>query len=152
MLKKGDKAPDFLGVNQEGKTISLNQFKGRKVVLYFYPKDSTPGCTAEACDIRDNYNRFLSMGFVVLGVSSDSVESHRKFAEKYQLPFSIIADVDRNIINAYGVWGEKKNYGKVYKGLFRTTFIIDEQGVVEEVIAKVKTKEHSNQIFDLVNK
>lgn len=152
MLQKGDKAPDFTAVNQNNEQISLSQFIGKKVVLYFYPKDNTPGCTKEACDLRDNYERFLGQGFVVLGVSTDSLASHEKFAEKHGLPFSILSDPYRKIISAYGVWGEKKNYGKVYQGLFRTTFIINEKGIIEEVIQKVKTDDHSNQIFNLINK
>lgn len=152
MLAKGDKAPDFTAVNQKGEEVSLSQFSGKKVVLYFYPKDNTPGCTSEACDLRDNYHFFINQGFVVLGISPDSLSSHKKFADKLELPFSILSDPEREIISAYGVWGEKKNYGKVYQGLLRTTFIINGEGIIEEVIQKVNTGDHSNQIFNLLSK
>lgn len=145
-LKPGDKAPQFNGLNQNGDSISLNSFIGKKVVLYFYPKDSTPGCTAQACDLRDNYQMLLDKGYVVIGISADSQESHQKFIKKHDLPFPLIADIEKEIINAYGVWGPKKFMGKTYDGIHRTTFIIDEQGVIEEVIDKVKTNDHTNQI------
>lgn len=149
MLQKGVKAPEFTANDQEGNTISLQQYKGKKVVLYFYPKDDTPGCTKEACSLRDNYEAMLSKGFVVLGVSPDSVASHKKFADKFNLPFPLLADPELNIVKAYGAWGEKKMYGKTYEGLLRSTFVIDEAGMIEEAIAKVKTDKHAEQIFAL---
>jgi peroxiredoxin Q/BCP len=145
-LKVGDKAPNFNGIDQNGKSIELGQLTGKKVVLYFYPKDSTPGCTAQACDLRDNYQMLLSKGYIVLGVSADSQKSHQKFIEKHNLPFPLIADTEKVIIKAFGVWGPKKFMGKTFDGIHRTTFIIDEQGVIEEIIDKVKTKEHASQI------
>jgi peroxiredoxin Q/BCP len=146
MIQKGEKAPDFKGMNQNGQEISLSQFKGKKVVLYFYPKDNTPGCTAEACNLNDNYQYWLSKGYEVIGVSPDSVDSHKKFEAKFNLSFNLIADTEKEILQAYGAWGEKKNYGKTYMGVLRTTFIIDENGVVENVFAKVDTKNHTEQI------
>lgn len=146
-LTIGDKAPDFNGVNQYDESISLEQYNGKKVVLYFYPKDNTPGCTAEACDLRDNYERFLSEGYVVIGVSADSVASHKKFSDKLELPFSIISDTERKILEAYNSYGEKKLYGKLFMGILRRTFIINEQGIISNIIDKVKTKEHSKQIL-----
>jgi thioredoxin-dependent peroxiredoxin len=146
MIQKGEKAPDFKGVNQNGQAISLSQFKGKKVVLYFYPKDNTPGCTAEACNLNDNYQYWLSKGYEVIGVSPDSVASHKKFEEKFGLTFNLIADTEKEILQAYGAWGEKKNYGKTYMGVLRTTFIIDENGVVENIFVKVDTKNHTEQI------
>ncbi|MFP4557780.1 MAG: thioredoxin-dependent thiol peroxidase [Bacteroidales bacterium] len=145
-LKQGDKAPQFNGKDHDGNQISLNDFKGKKVVLYFYPKDSTPGCTAQACDLRDNYDMLLSKGYVVIGVSADTEKSHREFIEKHELPFPLIADTDKEIIKLYGVWGPKKFMGRTFDGIHRTTFIINEEGVIEEIIDKVKTKEHSKQI------
>jgi peroxiredoxin Q/BCP len=146
MIQKGEKAPDFKGMNQNGQEINLSQFKGKKVVLYFYPKDNTPGCTAEACNLNDNYQYWLSKGYEVIGVSPDSVDSHKKFEAKFNLSFNLIADTEKEILQAYGAWGEKKNYGKTYMGVLRTTFIIDENGVVENVFAKVDTKNHTEQI------
>lgn len=146
-LSIGDKAPEFTGVDQDNNPISLNQYKGKKVVLYFYPKDNTPGCTAEACDLRDNYERFIAEGYAVIGVSADSVASHKKFAEKQNLPFSLIADTDRNILLAYNAYGEKKLYGKVSMGILRKTYIINEDGIITDIIEKVKTKEHTKQIL-----
>lgn len=146
-LNIGDKAPDFKGLDQDNQEISLSQFRGKKVVLYFYPKDNTPGCTAEACDLRDNYERFLAEGYVVIGVSADSVTSHKKFAEKQNLPFPLIADTDRNILLAYNAYGEKKLYGKVSMGTLRKTYIINEDGIITDIIEKVKTKEHTKQIL-----
>jgi thioredoxin-dependent peroxiredoxin len=146
-MKEGDYAPDFTGRDQNGNAISLKDFKGKKVVLYFYPKDSTPGCTQEACNIRDNYSEFLIKGYVVIGVSADDEKSHRKFIEKFQLPFSLIADTDRSIIKVYGVWGRKKFMGREFEGIIRTTFIINEKGIVEKIISKVDTKNHASQIF-----
>ena len=147
MLQKGDKAPYFEGTDQDGNIIRLNDFAGRRLVLYFYPKDSTPGCTAEACDLRDNYERFLSQGYAVVGVSKDSVASHRKFIEKYSLPFPLISDPDTVILQPYEAWGEKKNYGKVSMGTLRKTYIIDEQGTITDIISKVDTKNHTAQIL-----
>jgi peroxiredoxin Q/BCP len=146
-LKAGDKAPDFESVDQDGNKIKLSDFKGKKVVLYFYPKDDTPGCTAEACSLRDNYELMQSKGYEILGVSGDNEAKHKKFIDKYDLPFSLIADVDKSVHEKYGTWGEKSMYGRKYMGTLRTTFIIDENGVIEEVIEKVKTKDHANQIL-----
>ena len=146
-LKSGDKAPTFKGFDENGSPIELHNFLGKKVVLYFYPKDSTPGCTAQACDLRDNYNNLLAKGYVVIGVSADSQKSHQKFKEKYNLPFPLISDTEKEVIKAYGVWGPKQFMGKTYDGINRTTFIINEEGLIEEVINKVKTKEHTNQII-----
>ena len=147
VLEKGMKAPDFTLPDKDGKTYSLSDFAGKKLVLYFYPKDSTPGCTAEACDLRDNYERFLALGYHVLGVSRDSAKSHQKFIAKYQLPFHLIADTDMTILKAYEAWGEKKNYGKVTMGTLRTTYVIDEQGTIIDAIGKVNTKAHTTQIL-----
>lgn len=147
-LKEGDLAPPIDAVDQNGKKITLAEFKGKKVVLYFYPKDDTPGCTAEACSLRDNYSRFLAEGYEVIGVSADSESSHRKFISKYELPFRLISDVDKKVLQDYDAWGEKKMYGKSYMGILRKTFVINEEGVVEKIIDKVNTKEHSQQIFE----
>ncbi len=146
-LKAGDEAPDFSGLNEKEETISLGDFKGKKLVLYFYPKDMTPGCTTQSCNLRDNYDALLKQGYEVLGVSADSAARHQKFIDKYDLPFSLLADEDHTVLNAYGVWGPKKFMGKEYDGIHRTTFVISEEGVIEEVIAKVKTKAHSEQIL-----
>lgn len=146
-LEVGDVAPDFKGLNQNGEQISLSDYNGKKVILYFYPKDNTPGCTSEACDLNDNYNMWLSKGFEVIGVSPDSVASHKKFAEKYQLNFKLVADTEKEILQQYGAWGEKKMYGKTYMGVLRTTFVINEDGRIDQVFEKVKTKEHTNQIL-----
>ena len=146
-LKIGQKAPDFAGPDQEGKSISLNDFKGNKLILYFYPKDDTPGCTAEACNLRDNYEMWLSKGYKVLGISPDHQKSHQKFIAKYNLPFPLISDTDKNIIKTYGAWGLKKMYGKEYEGLLRTTFVINEDGKIENIFKKVDTKEHTKQIL-----
>lgn len=151
MLQKGDKAPAFSGTDQNGNTITLDNFKGKKVVLYFYPKDNTPGCTKEACNLRDNYQDLIDKGFEIVGVSPDNEKSHQNFATKFDLPFPLLPDPELEIIKAYGAWGEKNMYGKKYEGLLRTTFIINEEGVVEEVIKKVKTDDHTNQIFKLYN-
>ncbi len=148
-LTAGMPAPPFEGTDQNGKTVKLSSFLGKKVVLYFYPKDDTPGCTAEACSLRDNYQDLLKRGFIVLGVSPDSEKSHMKFAGKYNLPFPLIADPDKKILIAYGAYGEKLMYGKKVTGVIRTTFIIDEKGIIEKVIKKVDTKEHATQIFKL---
>lgn len=148
-LKEGSEAPAFEGIDQNGKTIKLSDFSGKKVILYFYPKDNTPGCTAEACNLRDNYNALLKSGFAVIGVSIDSEKSHRGFATKYSLPFPLIADASRKIVSDYGVYREKKLYGKSFLGIVRTTFVIDEKGIIEKIISKVDTKNHSEQIFTL---
>ena len=147
MLAKGTKAPYFEGKDENGNTVKLTDFTGKKLVLYFYPKDSTPGCTAEACDLRDNYERFLALGYHVLGVSRDSATSHQKFIAKYSLPFHLIADTDLTILKAYEAWGEKKMYGKVTEGTLRTTYVIDENGVIVDAINKVDTKNHTAQIL-----
>jgi len=150
-LNIGDKAPDFKAINQDGEMVSLNDFKGRKLILYFYPKDNTPGCTNEACDFRNHYQFWLDKGYQVVGVSPDSQESHRKFIEKYQLPFPLLSDPDKEIIKAYGAWGPKKLYGREYEGLIRSTFIIDEEGKILEIFKKVKTKTHTEQIIKKLN-
>ncbi|RKD90789.1 thioredoxin-dependent thiol peroxidase [Mangrovibacterium diazotrophicum] len=147
LLNKGDQAPDFSGLNQNGETISLKDFKGKRLILYFYPKDSTPGCTAESCNLSDNYEYWLKQGYEVVGVSPDGVSSHKKFADKYSLTFNLIADTEQEILKAYGAWGEKNMYGKKYMGVLRTTYVIDENGVISEVFEKVKTKEHTDQII-----
>ncbi|MCV9386245.1 thioredoxin-dependent thiol peroxidase [Reichenbachiella ulvae] len=146
-LEVGADAPQFEGVNQKGETVKLSDFAGKKLVLYFYPKDNTPGCTAESCDLRDNYKALLDQGYEVLGVSTDSEKSHQKFIDKYELPFDLIADTDKKVHEMFGTWGEKQMYGRKYMGTFRTTFVIDENGKIEEIISKVKTKEHSAQIL-----
>jgi peroxiredoxin Q/BCP len=146
-LTAGMPAPQFEGTDQNGNAVKLNSFLGKKVVLYFYPKDDTPGCTAEACSLRDNYQELLKKGFIVLGVSPDSEKSHMKFAGKYNLPFPLIADPEKNILSAYGAYGEKVMYGKKVTGVIRTTFIIDEKGNIEKVVKKVDTKDHASQIF-----
>lgn len=150
-LKEGEIAPEFHAKNQEGKDISLSEFKGKKVILYFYPKDDTPGCTAEACNLRDNYAELLNRGFEVIGVSPDSEKSHNKFIGKYNLPFNLVADTEKNILKKYGAWGLKKMYGKEYEGVLRTTYVIDESGKVELVFKKVDTKNHTAQILDALN-
>ena len=148
VLKEGDLAPAINARDENGEMITLEEYRGKKVVLYFYPKDNTPGCTAEACDLRDNYSQFIEQGFEIIGVSADSEKSHSKFKSKYDLPFRLISDVDRKVLQDYGAWGEKKMYGKSYLGILRRTFIINEEGYVEKIIEKVKTKEHSKQIFE----
>ena len=147
MLQIGTKAPYFEGSDENGNKISLNDFAGKKLVLYFYQKDSTPGCTAEACDLRDNYERFLALGYAVVGVSRDSATSHKRFKEKYQLPFPLIADTDLTILKAYEAWGMKKMYGRETEGTLRTTYVIDEQGVIVDAIGKVDTKNHTAQLL-----
>jgi peroxiredoxin Q/BCP len=148
LLPEGSKAPAFKGINEKGEPIKLTDFKDQKLVLYFYPKDSTPGCTAEACDLRDNYNTLIKQGYAVVGVSPDSPKSHTKFIEKYELPFSLIADEDHSIAEAFGAWGEKSMYGKKYMGILRSTFIINEKGIIERVIEKVNTKAHAKQVLE----
>ncbi|HXA01642.1 MAG TPA: thioredoxin-dependent thiol peroxidase [Cytophagaceae bacterium] len=146
-IKAGDKAPAFTGKDQDGNPIKLSDFKGKKVVLYFYPNDDTPGCTAEACNLRDNYSKFKKANYVILGVSANDEKSHRKFIEKFSLPFPLIADTDKTINELYGVWREKNTFGKTYMGTVRTTFIIDENGKIEEVIEKVNNEDHTAQIL-----
>ena len=146
-LKVGDKAPDFTAKDSEGNIIKLIDYKGKKVVLFYYPKASTPGCTVEACNLRDNYTRFIKNGYEILGVSADSTKRQQNFIDKYDLPFPLLADVEKTVINAYKVWGQKKFMGREYDGIHRTTFVIDEKGIIEEVITKVKTKEHSTQLL-----
>lgn len=146
-LKEGDAAPDFSVPNEKGQLVQLTDFRGKKLVLYFYPKDDTPGCTAEACSLRDGYPRFLAKGYEILGVSPDSVKKHVKFQEKYQLPFSLLADEDHAVALAYGVWGQKKFMGRTYDGIHRTTFVIDEAGKIESIIAQVDTAKHAEQLL-----
>ncbi len=146
-LKTGDKAPQFSGLDQNGTTHTLADYKGKKLVVFFYPKASTPGCTAEACDLRDNFERFKANNYELLGVSADSAKAQAKFIEKYVLPFPLLADEDKSVIQAFGVWGPKKFMGKEYDGIHRTTFVIDENGIIEEVISDVKTKAHAAQIL-----
>ena len=147
ILKAGDKAPNFSGLDQNGKQHTLADYKGKKLVVFFYPKASTPGCTAEACDLRDNFKRFEAQNYALLGVSADSAKAQTKFIEKYDLPFPLLADEDKSVINAFGVWGPKKFTGKEADGTPRTTSVIDENGIIDEVIEKVKTKEHAAQIL-----
>lgn len=146
-LKEGMKAPVFTGINEKGETVSLKDYKGKKLVLYFYPKDNTPTCTEEACDLRDNYKRFLKEGYSILGVSTDSVRRHQNFIKKFKLPFSLISDEDHAICDQYGVWGEKTLFGRKYMGIIRTTFVIGETGKIERIIEKVEAKRHSEQIL-----
>lgn len=147
-LKEGSKAPTFEGVDQNGKSISLTDFKGKKVILYFYPKDDTPGCTAQACNLRDNYQDLIKKGFQVIGISTDSVKSHKKFEDKYELPFPLIADEEKKIVEQYGVWGEKKFMGKSYMGTNRTTFLINEEGNIKKIIDKPDTKNQTQQVLE----
>jgi peroxiredoxin Q/BCP len=146
-LKKGDQAPNFSCLDQDGKLHQLADYAGKKLVVFFYPKASTPGCTAEACDLRDNFERFQANNYALLGVSADSAKAQAKFKDKYEFPFPLLADEDKSVITAFGVWGPKKFMGREYDGIHRTTFIIDEKGVIEEVISEVKTKAHANQIL-----
>lgn len=146
-LKVGDKAPEFTGVNQKGEMINLKDFKGQKVVLFFYPKASTPGCTAQACDLQNNLDRFTAKNYQIVGVSADSQKRQLNFANKNNINYSLLADEDKTIINAYGVWGPKKFMGREYEGIHRTTFLINEEGTITEVISKVKTKAHTDQIL-----
>jgi len=147
MLNIGDKAPDFNAVDQDGNPLSLSDFRGQKLVLYFYPKDDTPGCTAEACNLRDNYNDLLKKGYKIIGVSADDSASHKKFIAKYVLPFPLIPDKEKKILKAYGAWGEKNMYGKKMMGILRTTFVINGDGIIEKVFTKVDTKNHTEQIL-----
>lgn len=147
MLEAGQQAPDFVAKDQDGNEIRLSDFRGNKVVLYFYPRDNTPGCTAQACNLRDNYQALLDAGYKVIGVSTDTEQKHRNFIQKFELPFPLIADTDQKVHELFGTWQLKKNYGKEYMGTVRTTFVIDEDGVITDVIAKVKTKEHTAQIL-----
>ncbi len=146
-LQVGDPAPAFEGVDQDGNAIKLADYKGKKLVLYFYPKDNTPGCTAQSCNLRDNYTDLQKNGYEVLGVSTDSEASHQKFIAKQSLPFKLLADTDKKVHELFGTWGEKKMYGKTYMGTLRTTFVIDENGKIVEIIEKVKTKDHTAQIL-----
>ena len=148
-MKVGDKAPEILGVDENGKETRLSQFKGKKLVLYFYPKDMTPGCTDQACNLRDNYAELKKQGYAVVGVSINDEKSHRKFIEKNELPFPLIADTDKKLVEKFGVWGEKSMYGRKYFGIFRTTFIINEEGVIERILTpkEIKVKEHAAQIL-----
>lgn len=149
MLKKGDKAPKFEGIDQNGNEIKSTDYKGKKYVVFFYPKANTPGCTAQACDLRDNEEALKSKGYEIIGVSADSVKRQKNFATKYDLKYPLIADVNKKIIEAFGVWGPKKFMGREFDGIHRTTFIINEKGVIENVIEKVKTKEHAKQILEI---
>jgi len=146
-LQIGDTAPDFEVKNQHGELVKLSGFRGKKVVLYFYPKDDTPGCTAQACNLRDNYDALLKQGYVVLGVSVDNEKKHQKFIEKYELPFPLLADTEHEIVEKYGVWQEKSMYGRKYMGTMRYTFVINEEGKIEEIITKVDTKNHAAQVL-----
>lgn len=150
-LSAGDPAPDFKAVTQDGKPVSLNDYRGKKLVLYFYPKDNTPGCTKEACNLRDNFEGLKEKGIEILGVSPDSDASHKKFIEKFTLPFDLIPDKEKKIIRDYGAWGKKKLYGKEYEGLLRTTFLIDEKGMILHVFNKVDTKNHAAQILEVLS-
>lgn len=150
-IKIGSKAPSFKGKNENGEIVSLSDFKGKKLVVFFYPKDNTPGCTAEVCSLRDNYKLLQKNGLSLLGISVDDEKSHQKFISKFELPFPLIADTDQNIVNKFGVWVEKSMYGRKYMGTARTTFIIDENGKISHIIDKVDTKDHANQILELLN-
>jgi len=145
-LQVGQKAPAFTGIDQDGKKVSLNELKGSKLVLYFYPEDDTPTCTVQACNLRDNYALLKKNGFIVIGVSPDAEEKHRKFKEKFQLPFTLLADPQHKIIEKYGVWGEKNLYGRKYMGIHRTTFVIDENGVIQKIYLRPKNKAHAEEI------
>lgn len=147
-VKEGDKAPFFEGIDENGNTITLDDFKGKKLILFFYPKDMTPGCTLESCNLRDNYDDLKAKGFEIVGVSADDEKRHRRFIDKHNLPYHLIADTGKKIINAYGVWGEKKFMGRLFDGIHRTTFVIDEHGTVEKIISKVKTMNHAKQILE----
>ena len=150
-LKEGDLAPQFDGLNQDGERISSDDFKGKKLILYFYPKDDTPGCTKESCNLNENYDGWLNKGFEVIGVSPDTVKSHKKFAKKFNLQFNLIADTDKKILKDYDVWGEKKMFGRKYMGVLRTTFVIDEKGIIIQIFEKVEKEDHTNQILKTIN-
>lgn len=152
MLNIGDKSPEFKGVDQHGKSIALSDYRGKSLVLYFYPKDSTPGCTAEACNLRDGYEELQQLGIDVVGVSPDGAKSHLSFIQKHSLPFRLVADTEKELASAFGVWGEKKMYGKAYMGIFRTTFIIDRNGTITHIFDKVNTKDHVSQILTALKK
>lgn len=147
-IQEGAAAPAFIGKNQNGENITLEQYKGKKIILFFYPKDNTPGCTAEACNLGENYDDLIAKGFEVIGVSPDGEASHQKFIAKFDLPYNLIADTEKEILKAYGAWGLKKMYGREYEGVLRTTYVIDEEGKVLKVFKKVKTKEHTQQILN----
>lgn len=149
-LKVGDKAPDFTGFIEEGKEVSLSTYAGKRLIIFFYPKDDTPGCTAEACNLRDNYSKLSKLGFELLGVSPDSLKKHKKFIDKYELPFPLLADEEKVMLKDYGVWGLKKFMGREYEGVHRSTFVVNGEGVLEGVITKVKTKDHTNQILETI--
>ncbi len=151
-LKVGDTAPNWSGKNQNGETVSAKEVAGKKVVIYFYPKDNTPGCTTQACNLRDHWSVLQKAGIEVIGVSADSEKSHQKFIDKFELPFPLIADEEKEIIQAFGVWGEKKFMGKTYDGIHRTTFLMDEAGIIQGIIDKPKTKEHAEEILEIFNK
>ena len=146
-LNIGDNAPDFSSIDQNGKSHQLSDYKGKKLVVFFYPKANTPGCTAEACDLRDNYERFQALNYELIGVSADSIKLQKKFSDKFDFPFPLLTDEDKSVINAFGVWGPKKFMGREFDGIHRTTFVINEEGVIEDIIANVKTKEHTQQIL-----
>jgi peroxiredoxin Q/BCP len=145
-LKEGEKAPAFTGIDQDGNKVSLNDFKGQKIVLFFYPEDDTPTCTVQACNLRDNYGLLTKNGFKVIGISPDDVKSHQKFKEKFSLPFTLVADPDHKIIDKYGVWGQKKLYGREYMGLHRTTFIVNEKGIISKIFLRPRNKAHAEEI------
>jgi peroxiredoxin Q/BCP len=151
-FKEGDKAPDFKGLDQNNKTVQLADFKGKNLILYFYPKDNTPGCTKEACDLRDNYDYWLNKDYAVIGVSPDSAASHQKFIEKFSLPFPLIADTDKSVMEAYGTWGEKNMYGNIKMGVLRTTFVIDTDGIITKVFKRPKNDAHTEQITQALEK
>ncbi|MDD3663695.1 MAG: thioredoxin-dependent thiol peroxidase [Bacteroidales bacterium] len=150
LLKPGDPAPNFSGTDQNGNTVTLNDFKGEKLVVYFYPKANTPGCTAESCSLSDNYEALQNQGYKVVGVSADTVKAQKNFSDKYGFPFPLLADTEKHIIKAFGAWGEKKMYGKAYEGIMRYTFLIDENGIITRVFEKVDTKNHAQQIIGIL--
>lgn len=150
-LKEGDLAPDFTGKDQNGNPVSLKDFRGKKLILYFYPKDDTPGCTSEACNLRDNYSELINRGFEVIGISADSEKSHQKFIHKYNLPFTLLSDAEKSILKDYDAWGKKSMYGKLFKGILRKTFVIDENGTILRIIDKVKTGDHTSQILETLS-